>query len=551
MITGCLKNILFNIILTCFLFWSCTDRQRSQEDTGISRYESLADSALMQVDSLGKSHLHHAAADGDTGVVSYLLTRGLAIGQRDHDGYTALHYAVQDQDTAMVGFLLRHHADVHALTAEMNTPLHLAAFGNESRIAEILYFSGGSSDALKQNVQGFSPFTFAVRNKYYSIAELLYWPMHYIIKRNKQEYLDELLQDNPEYLSKADMKRMTPLHIAYLFDNNELIQKLTAAGADRSAKDDYGRKPEDYQYGNFSEMIEEDLLEPDVRHRIDDRVFDFLHHYDWITAGIIINGQVSYLRAFGQKNMIDRDAVYASVSKPVTGILFVQLLNRGIIKHPDDDISGYSTKYRDVMPPEYGTDSITFGQLLTHRSGISHLDKPLWKNGRLNIQFKPGSEHLYTTNGFGVLGEILEEITGKTYSDLVKEYIGGPVDAGSFWAEDHFRAPGARVHSTTRDFARFASGVINNNYISQKDLDELVLRDYQGAGLAWGCNDVDTEDVTMMHAGSNGRPRAYILLKPRKKLGVVLMGECNTPDDVWFIHLGPILMDILEGKGGY
>ncbi|MBN1272892.1 MAG: hypothetical protein JXB26_11550 [Candidatus Aminicenantes bacterium] len=55
----------------------------------------------------------------------------------------------------------------------------------------------------------------------------------------------------------------------------------------------------------------------------------------------------------------------------------------------------------------------------------------------------------------------------------------------------------------------------------------------------------------MGHAGSNGKPRAYILIKPRKKLGVVLMGSCNTKDEIWFIHLGQILMDILEKKGFY
>ena len=293
------------------------------------------------------------------------------------------------------------------------------------------------------------------------------------------------------------------------------------------------------------------MLGNEYRKKIDDRIFDFLIHYDWMTAGIIKEGEIAYMRAFGKNNMINEDAIYASVSKPVTGIIFMQLLNEGVINSLDDNISKYSTKYKNVLPINYESDSISFKHLLTHHSGIPHINKPLWKNGKLNLQFKPGSEFLYTTNGFGVLGEILEEITGKTYSELVKEYIGEPVQAGSFWAETNFRAPGARIHSTTNDFAKFARGVINNKYISENDLSEVVLADYNGVGLAWGCENFNTEDITMMHAGSNGRPRAYILLKPKKKLGVVLMGDCNTKDDIWFIHLGQIIMDILENKGSY
>ena len=143
----------------------------------------------------------------------------------------------------------------------------------------------------------------------------------------------------------------------------------------------------------------------------------------------------------------------------------------------------------------------------------------------------------------------MEEITGKSYSGLVKEYVGNPIQASSFWAEDTFRAPGARVHSTPEDFARFARGVISHSYMSEQEFSEILSPDYGESALGWGGAHWDSADFTMGHAGSNGKPRAYILIKPKKKLGVVLMGEANSSkEDIWFHHLGPILMDVIDGE---
>lgn len=146
----------------------------------------------------------------------------------------------------------------------------------------------------------------------------------------------------------------------------------------------------------------------------------------------------------------------------------------------------------------------------------------------------------------------MEEITGKSYSDLVKEYIGKPIQANSFRAEDAFRAPAARVHSTPEDFARFARGIINHTYMSEQDFANILAKDYGGNALGWGGSHWGTDDFTMGHAGSNGMPRAYILIKPKKKLAVVLMGEANSSkEDIWFLNLGPILMDIIGNEGFY
>jgi hypothetical protein len=71
----------------------------------------------------------------------------------------------------------------------------------------------------------------------------------------------------------------------------------------------------------------------------------------------------------------------------------------------------YSGKYRDAMPDEYMDTPVTLRHLLSHTSGIPHHDQ-IWKSGKFNLQFRPGSQTLYSTRGYGILGKVLCEITG-------------------------------------------------------------------------------------------------------------------------------------------
>lgn len=545
-----LRNIPL-IIMGCLLIvlFSCKHSQEiSEEDSSISRYEKMLDSEITQTDAEGKTFLHHAAFEGDVALIEYLLKRGLDIDQKNSSGFTPLHDAVQAKQSSAIQILLDHNADIHAKTADLNTSLHLAVFNNDIQSVEILFFNGAYSDYQTGNKDRVSPIIHAVQKRYYAVAELLYFPMHHLVKHAKMEYFDYLIKTQKDAISNTDMREMTPLHVAYLFQNQDFIDRLIEFGADSDSLDLYGRKPSDYASLDFLEPAKASLLNSSTRIKVDDKIFDFLMHYSWMAIGIIQDGESAYLRSFGKKGMLEKDAVYASVSKPVTSVIFVQMLKQGLIKSLDDSIFDYSKKYsRNIMPAAYANDIITFKHLLLHQSGIPHINQTLWKDDKLNLQFQPGTKTVYTTNGFSILGEIMEEISGKSYSDLVKEYIGNPIQAGSFWAEDAFRAPGARVHSTPEDFTRFAQGVINHKYMSEEDFNTILAKDYGKSSLGWGGSGWGTEDFVMGHAGSNGKPRAYLLIKPKKKLGVVLMGEAaSSKEDIWFLYLGPILMDIID-----
>ena len=223
-----LELIVLAVFCLSVCLLSCKNQQKNpQKASRMSRYEQMPDSELAETDSLGKTLLHYAAKDNDTDLIEYFLKRGLEIDRKDNSGFTPLHDAVQAQATSAILFLIDHQADVHAQNSDLNTPLHFAVFRNDVEVAEMLFFNGAHSDVLQENEEKVSPFSHAVRNRYYAMAELLYFPMHYIIKRGKTEYFGYLLQNIEDAAYQTSMTKMTPLHTAHLFHNQYFIDGLS------------------------------------------------------------------------------------------------------------------------------------------------------------------------------------------------------------------------------------------------------------------------------------------------------------------------------------
>jgi len=512
---------------------------------------SLAE--ISQVNDLGQNLLHKAVLENDIELLQAGVATGFDLNGRDKSGNTALHYALRNKNHEALKILIDHGADLSLPLPNGDSPLKFAVTGNDVIAAESLHLCDRNQDILLTKDSAIRPLAIeAVKNKHISLAELFIRPVHYIVKRDRPEYLAHLLAVEKGLLNQEDEKEMTPLHVAYYYQNTKFIELLIAAGANEQAVDIFGKRPAEYGSGSFGTLPEICTLDEKKIIKIEDKILDFLSYHEWLTIGIVKDGQIAYLKSYGNNDMIDQDAVHASVSKAMTSIIFLQLLKEGAIRNLDDDIAAYCAKYRDVMPAAFVREKITFRHILTHTSGIPHINKPLWLNGKLNLLFKPGARFEYSSNAFSILGEVMSEVKRKSFSDLVKDYIGRPVDAPSFWAEAVFRAPAARIHSTTRDFVKFAVGIINNTYISEYELDNLLVGKNKGESLGWGASHIGTEDLTLGHSGSNGKPRSHLVIKPKKKIALVLMGETKTKDsDIWFLNLAPILMDIVEGKGGY
>jgi CubicO group peptidase (beta-lactamase class C family) len=162
-----------------------------------------------------------------------------------------------------------------------------------------------------------------------------------------------------------------------------------------------------------------------------------------IFNGVVLisrQGQIIYNKAFGPADRewkvpatIDTKYKIGSISKPITAILILQLVEEGLISL-DGVISDYLPECKIEL-----SDSITIHHLLTHTSGILYslppeeearverlqhsLNDLLKYPETAKLSFKPGSKIQYSNFAYSILALITEKVTNKAYADLLKEKI--------------------------------------------------------------------------------------------------------------------------------
>lgn len=181
-------------------------------------------------------------------------------------------------------------------------------------------------------------------------------------------------------------------------------------------------------------------------------------HIPGVAACIVKDGRVAWSRAYGWAD-IDRKIAMttdhlqniASISKTFTTTALMQLWEKEAFRL-DDDVSDYLPFA--VRNPSHPKTPITFRHLLTHRSSINdgtaysrayacgdpRLDLGSWvkeylaPDGRYydakeNFHsWKPGERWNYCNVSYGLLGHLVEEITGTPFSDYCRTNIFEPLE---------------------------------------------------------------------------------------------------------------------------
>jgi CubicO group peptidase (beta-lactamase class C family) len=183
-----------------------------------------------------------------------------------------------------------------------------------------------------------------------------------------------------------------------------------------------------------------------------------VNHLPGVAVYIIKNGKIFWSKGYGWSNIEKKIPMspnsiqnIASVSKTITTSAIVQLWEKGKFQL-DDDINGYLPF--SVRNPFYQNVPISFRQLLTHTSSIrdgsiygesytcgdpeiplkSWIKEYLTPSGTYFNQeenffnLKPGDKWRYSNIGFGLIGVLIEEISGKSFSDYCQEQIFLPLD---------------------------------------------------------------------------------------------------------------------------
>lgn len=153
-----------------------------------------------------------------------------------------------------------------------------------------------------------------------------------------------------------------------------------------------------------------------------------------LQLAIVQNGKIVFTGAYGKANLeasapVTNQTVFAinSISKAVAGVAAMQLVQAGRL-----DLDATLPTYLKGLPEAW--HAITVRQLLTHMSGLPEIaddnvrliegaaPAAAWaKVQTLPLRNTPGARFDYTQTNYVALGKIIEAITGKPYSDFVRD----------------------------------------------------------------------------------------------------------------------------------
>ena len=201
---------------------------------------------IEDTDGGGDTALLAACFDGSAGAVELLLSHRVNLEARDRNGKTSLHVACSAAGPEIAELLLSHGADKDAATTtELDTPLHIACdmvradpYGtfwtglvNNSSIARQVTVHNAIGRSLLlhgANVDAINAF-----------GET---PLHKLAMGDPQKMTEELLLAGA-HPDTADRNGCTPLHVACRHKNARAIESLVRHGADVTKPDATGCTP--------------------------------------------------------------------------------------------------------------------------------------------------------------------------------------------------------------------------------------------------------------------------------------------------------------------
>ncbi len=318
-----------------------------------------------------------------------------------------------------------------------------------------------------------------------------------------------------------------------------------------------------------------------LKQRIDETVIE------WgipSTSVAVANGAApiwAYASGFSDKEKHTRavtDTRYrlASVSKPITAVAVTMLADRGLI-----DLDAPANDYLGSAKIETKTGDardVTIRRLMSHRAGLPphynlihagedyqrrSLDESISLYGKAML--RPGLTHRYSNIGYAVLERIIEQVSGKSYGEFLKDDLFEPLQMES---ADVFTSPvdpantaipytraGDRYRSYDIDtrgaggvfmtasdlvkFGRFFSDALDGKsellsataaleMLEMQSSEQADKVEYYSLGWVHELRGDNREHDTIYHLGSTPGVRAELWIYPDRDLVVAtLLNEMN------------------------
>lgn len=274
-------------------------------------------------------------------------------------------------------------------------------------------------------------------------------------------------------------------------------------------------------------------------------------------------GKIIYKKSFGsadkKSNLQNSDTtkfLIASVSKPITAILILRLVDKGILKL-DDTLNKYFTNLDSKI------GKISIHQLLSHTSGINEIineEKGMEIKvliSKATLEFEPGSDFKYSNSGFVILKEIAQNVTGKEYAELVQTEIFDPAGMTSSGVARNSEldkiAKGYKdatqsepaiidfplenvdgagtVYSTTEDLYKLDSVLYLESLLSAK-MKEQMLKQHvpEKYGYGWFVRDRGGVWDVYYHKGNLAGFASFITRRTQKNQFIIILSNAENAD---------------------
>lgn len=296
-----------------------------------------------------------------------------------------------------------------------------------------------------------------------------------------------------------------------------------------------------------------------------------------VSAGYSLNNgeQTSFSSGFmnQEENIQANDnTVYriASISKPFTAIAILQLYERGKLSL-EEDISNYISYKIENNP-----SGITIKQLLHHTAGVPEYESTKESNSTIHyptlqsaidvfkdreLQSIPGKEFHYSTYGYVLLGAIIEQVSGQSYEEFLKENIFDPIGMSQTSVEKNGdnsksktalyhrnsrgkikeatptdlsnKIPGGGIQSTVGDLLLFGQAILNNALVAEETKNLMWTKanvNYSGNPYGLGFtlygNNPKYGQV-YGHSGTQMGASAQLMLLPQEDLVIIVLSNTS------------------------
>lgn len=198
-----------------------------------------------------------------------------------------------------------------------------------------------------------------------------------------------------------------------------------------------------------------------------------------------------------ESDPVNADNIFriASMTKPITCVAALQLVERGLIKL-DDPLNDLLPEMVAIPILEkdgtltYSKAPITLRQLLTHTAGFAYgftsarlrsFKPEKWEHKDQPRIFAPGTSWHYGTSTYWV-GKVVEKISGQDLETYFRAHITGPLNMNHTW----FNVPDSLTHKIVSWGGINGSG----NYNEWNRIPKQIVTDFAGdAGLFSSLND--------------------------------------------------------------